>query len=870
VNYQTAVLKKQRHYTPLDLRDLPGMFAAFESRWAERNERMRIIDAVYGGDLDGIDPGDEPVESRSPNLVQVAIEDTAESASTLPTIRAVPYKTTDKVLKSAAKMEQIGTNYIDRSGGKLLSIRTSYHMVAYGLAVMQILSDEDSQGAPIFEWRDPKTFYPEPGYRAGDLVRRCMFARKLYPNQIPVQWQHKIREWVESTTTRVVRENKDLTVVEYFDEYETVIAVMYQPTGPTNPTRADYIPIELERFPNLNGIVPIVAGQMIKLDNEPRGQFDQVVEPMRAHARLMGMSIDYADQSVYCLSPDAKILTNDLRYVEAGKLEVGDDLVGFDEHPGDVPSYRMWRPTKVLAADRVRLPSFRVKFADDTEFTASVFHKWLVPTFPSAHTSKWIDTAELDKNFHSSKGARVLKPLDLWEQDRSWEAGYLAGVFDGEGWLSLTSTGGPRIGIAQRDNACLHQIEQFLSHFGFEYLKMPGSGTHGDVFNLHLLGGTREVVRFLQTIRPERLIEKFISFGGASILGRFKRYQAVDVVECEFVNMTDLVALSTTTKTFIAEGYAHHNSDIWVKDPIGPIPLGGGGVIQLGPNGAIGRVPPAVSSFSLSQELNGLMESIHLGGRWPKSRPGEVDQSIASAKFLESSLGMMNTALKTLHETMQRMWEQALRIAFEIDRCRPGKKHAAGVLRNQQFIVEYSTDDIDPEIRIRAEYGLGLGRDPAQSAVLHLQYQGAGMISTEFVQESIEGLTDVPRERQRLLMQKMTDMAMAKLMMSIEQGAVTDEQLVAFAKAVRDGDDIWDIYQEQIVKPQMDAAASQITSGLDGGLVPPGMDPGAGMPGAPPGAPGPMPPPPEDPIQAIGRLAVPLGGGSFAGTQFQG
>ena len=171
--------------------------------------------------------------------------------------------------------------------------------------------------------------------------------------------------------------------------------------------------------------------------------------------------------------------------------------------------------------------------------------------------------------------------------------------------------------------------------------------------------------------------------------------------------------------------------DIFVKDLIGEMPYGGGAYIELGPQGAIGRVPPAVSSLNVQADMAQLMDGIHLGGRWPKSRPGEIDQAIASAKFLESSVGMMNTAIRTYHQILQSKLEKALRIACMVDKeYFPGEKTAGGILRNQEFLEEYNpAKDIDMDNRLRVEYGLGMGRDPAQSAVLHIQYSQNEFVS---------------------------------------------------------------------------------------------------------------------------------------------
>jgi hypothetical protein len=311
-------------------------------------------------------------------------------------------------------------------------------------------------------------------------------------------------------------------------------------------------------------------------------------------------------------------------------------------------------------------------------------------------------------------------------------------------------------------------------------------------------------------------------------------------------------------------------SDVWVKDLIGTMAVGGGSYIQLGPQGAIGRVQPAVSSLQVFEELDRLMEGMHLGGRWPKVRPGEVSQSIASAKFIEASAGMMNTTIRTLHFIMKRAIEQALRVCFVVDKAKGRPRAVSGILRNQQYMIDRDIDDIDLEARVRAEYGMGLGREPAQAMVLGIQAQQAGLVSTEYVQENFEGIQDVELERRRIDVQGLRDMALARLMEGMQNGEVPVSALTKIAKARMNGDDLFDLFDEYIVKPQEEMQQQQITSGLDGQQLMPGAAP-AGMLGV---APPPAPPPeellgggPGGPPSSIGRTSVPLGGGSFAGVE---
>ena len=131
------------------------------------------------------------------------------------------------------------------------------------------------------------------------------------------------------------------------------------------------------------------------------------------------------------------------------------------------------------------------------------------------------------------------------------------------------------------------------------------------------------------------------------------------------------------------------------------------------------------------------------------------------------------------------------------------------------------------------------------------------------MQESIEGVTDLARERARIDSEKLSGVLFAKILQDSQSGALTDEQLINILRKRQQGEDMVALYEEFVVKPK----AAQMQPGISGagpaGLMPGmpmGMPPGGG-PGGPggPGAPtGPMPPMPPDPSQ----LMAMLGGGN--------
>lgn len=597
----------------LNVGDLPRLYTAYRQRYSERDDRMELMRNVVTGNFDIFDPDEDKVEFRSANLIQVAIEDTSEAAAILPTIRVQPSRPGPASKKSAARTERICQYHLESSNISLLVPQTIADMITYGLGVWVVYPDIEQKIAR-YEKRDPRTCYPEPGFRPGDEVRRCIFSRELFWTQLPEDWKAKVATTMSqhgSSFMSGVVENIKLTIVEWFDEDECVIAALYSTSGSSWTTGEEgyvgLVPIELERIPNEVGVCPVVIGSRFSIDGQFRGQFDQVVKMLEAHGRLMGLLLDYADQAVY--------------------------------------------------------------------------------------------------------------------------------------------------------------------------------------------------------------------------------------------------------------------SDIWVRDLVGEMPYGGGSFIELGPNGAIGRVPPAVSSMNVGADLQMLTESMHLGGRWPKTRPGDIDQSIASAKFVEATAGMMNTNLKTLHQLMQHMIERALTVGLRWDKAKfsGAAKTMSGVLRNQEFLEEYDSADIDLTHKVRAEYGLGLGRDPAQSAVLHLQYSQAGFISRELVMEQIDGLTDVAREQTRIDLEQFRGVMLAKILQGVEQGTVSDRQLLDIAQARSDGKDIWAVFEEAIVKPSEEAAMAgpQVPPGMPpqmaamlGAGGPPGMPPGGGPPGAAPPGGGPQPPPSPGPTELLNRLSV--------------
>ncbi len=271
-----------------------------------------------------------------------------------------------------------------------------------------------------------------------------------------------------------------------------------------------------------------------------------------------------------CVDPGTRILTADLRWVPAGDLAVGEHLMAFDEYPAvrgfQEQGGRKYRDAVVANTERGKLPCYDLRFDDGTTVRVSADHKWLVSSGQAG--GRWLETSKLRRG--DLRVSNVVKPFDTWETDRSYEAGYLAAAFDGEGNLfQHESRYQFHIGFTQAGNPMLEEVERCLKELGFNYvhavaprgynkpLRVDGSPR----LDMHRLTIARrfEFLRFLGSVRPPRLLPKL----RPEVLGRMRMSNRVRLVEKTYVGEQEVVKLGTTTGTYFAEGLASHNCGFW-------------------------------------------------------------------------------------------------------------------------------------------------------------------------------------------------------------------------------------------------------------------------------------------------------------------
>ena len=275
-----------------------------------------------------------------------------------------------------------------------------------------------------------------------------------------------------------------------------------------------------------------------------------------------------------CVSTDTLILCADLVWRKAGDLAVGDELVAFDEECQIQPGKRVSRGRQyrksVVTSNAIREDDLLLVTTPRGRVRCNAEHPWLARRSNSHRGGgwHWIETKDL------TPGDEVLHVFDVWEVDRSYDAGWLAGIMDGEGCLIVKADKGgitARLNItqvvgstAERIGAVLtDKIGSFNAHL--RPAKVAG-GKDSEGFHrgerkakMEYDISTRSgIVRALGMIRPGRLMEMADQIWEGCYIGGDNR--ATNVTSVESVGRGHIASLATSTKTYIAGGFAMHNT----------------------------------------------------------------------------------------------------------------------------------------------------------------------------------------------------------------------------------------------------------------------------------------------------------------------
>ncbi len=223
-------------------------------------------------------------------------------------------------------------------------------------------------------------------------------------------------------------------------------------------------------------------------------------------------------------------------------------LCGMIRGDGHLGRYSYDRPGRTTG-DVFR---FRLALTDDEalERTESFLSDFGVPTrgFVFSHATS---THRPLNAIRTSRRCDIeaIETLVQWptEPTSEWSKGFLAGIFDAEGSFNGS------LRIANTSAPIIHMIASSLRKLGFAFRLERSSNANGLV-NVRLLGGLREIMRFLHTVDPA--ISRKRSIDGIAVKGDAPLH--VESIEPLGFEMP-MFDITTGTGDFIADGVVSHN-----------------------------------------------------------------------------------------------------------------------------------------------------------------------------------------------------------------------------------------------------------------------------------------------------------------------
>lgn len=318
----------------------------------------------------------------------------------------------------------------------------------------------------------------------------------------------------------------------------------------------------------------LTSGALYKIIIKGDNDEDSLVIPFvpnEAQLALMGNLhnrnlILKARQLGFCVAPETRVLTAELRWVQIAELTEGQELVAVDEHPpGGRGMARRMRTATVQAVSRVHRMAYRISFDDGRFVVCTDRHPWL--SKKAGDMAEWRSLSGQGNSVvgRLKVGTSVRWVTKPWDAP-TYEDGWFGGMLDGEGSISKSNSSAG-INVSQREGAVWDRMVSYCESRGYKHCiesdKPERLSKHGKVPVPKIaFGRMDEMFRVIGQTRPSRFIGN--RFWECRELPG-KRNGDVgwsSITRIEQIGEQAMVDLQTSTGTYIAEGFVSHNTTL--------------------------------------------------------------------------------------------------------------------------------------------------------------------------------------------------------------------------------------------------------------------------------------------------------------------
>ena len=293
-----------------------------KQRYADRDIRMQQIQSVRKGNMVDVFPELFPEgmpHAMVANFIDVAARDLAEVLAPLPSFNCSTVNVSNSRARSFAdKRGMIANNYVYNSRLQSQMYWGADWYFTYGFLPIHCEPDFEDN-LPRIRVEDPMGSYPE-----FDRFGRCVAYAKRYMKTAQ-ELANEFPEYAGALLGRLgydQNNNMDIELIKYMDKDQTILYV---------PSRGNLV---LSRVKNPLGKMTVRIARRPGIDEESRGQFDDVIYVQMARARFANLAMEAAEKSIQApfvvpndvidmpMGPDAIIRTQNPQGVGRVKLDI--------------------------------------------------------------------------------------------------------------------------------------------------------------------------------------------------------------------------------------------------------------------------------------------------------------------------------------------------------------------------------------------------------------------------------------------------------------------------------------------------------------------------------------------------------------------
>jgi len=317
----------------LGMEQVAARVESMMSRGRERDSRNKSVLAVRKGQIASVYPEffPEGVDSNVvANFVDIVARDLSEVMAPLPAVNcSAANATSDSARTFADKRTRIASNYFAHSDLSVQMYQGADYYITYGFASFIIELDEEAS-MPRIRIENSLGAYPE-----FDRYGKCVAFAKSY--LVPLA--ELIAQFPELESQLLGREgyrqdlNAEVEIVRYYDKDQSVIYA---------PSRSNLM---LSRVANPLGKMMVVVAKRPTIDDELRGQFDDVLGIQLLRNRFALLAMEAAEKAI-----QAPIVMP----MDVDNIEFGGDAIIQTNNPAGVrrvdinPPANMYQESAIL------------------------------------------------------------------------------------------------------------------------------------------------------------------------------------------------------------------------------------------------------------------------------------------------------------------------------------------------------------------------------------------------------------------------------------------------------------------------------------------------------------------------------------------